>query len=600
MSTERTPLLHGRPSGLSTSRPPMEMSDDELLAHESAFSAIRDAAHGVDPQSSAFAPPPDQSHFSISPSGLAGVPEVGEEPAEEPQRPDLLIIMGSMWIGTALAAIDGTCVASILGTVGSEFKVSSEIQWLGTSYLLTQTAFQPLYGRFSDIFGRKTATLFASFTFGLGCLFCGLSQSFWQLCAARALAGIGGGGLTTMSTIVTSDLVSLKARGTWQGLGNLVYAAGASGGAPLAGLLVDSGIGWRWAFLIQVPLCMIHFAVVSWKVNIPGGPGSMVEKLKRIDVFGALTLVGSVTLIIVALSLGGNQREWTDKVVLGSLIGGLIILCAFVYVEKYVAKEPLMPMQVLFTRTPGFVALACWFITMSQFGIIFNIPLYFTAVEQTSSSYAGLHLIPNAVVASACSLSAGLLMARNGRYKAMLTGFGVCAFVGPLIMCFWKSGHTSEWVYWLTMPWNGAAYGGILTITLVALIASIEPSMMAAATGVTYLFRATGSVLGISLSNAVLQNGLQKNLRASGLPTKVIAAIRKDVNVIRILNKSQKALAVAAIEKAFHQVFIAITFAAVMAFIFLLPIQEFILPGRKTAPAPAPIREEAIAEEEEE
>lgn len=148
---------------------------------------VRDAAHGVDPNSSAFAPPPDQSHFSISPSGLAGVPEVGEEPAEETRKPDLLIIMGSMWIGTLLAAIDGTMVASILGTVGSEFQVSKEIQWLGvsltlyhssrveiltfsyqTSYLLTQTAFQPLYGRFSDIFGRKTATLFASFTFGLG------------------------------------------------------------------------------------------------------------------------------------------------------------------------------------------------------------------------------------------------------------------------------------------------------------------------------------------------------------------------------------------------------------------------------------------------
>lgn len=96
---------------------------------------VRDAAHGVDPNSSAFAPPPDQSHFSISPSGLAGVPEVGEEPEEEPARPDLLIIMSSMWIGTALAAIDGTCVASILGTVGSEFKVSREIQWLGVSRL---------------------------------------------------------------------------------------------------------------------------------------------------------------------------------------------------------------------------------------------------------------------------------------------------------------------------------------------------------------------------------------------------------------------------------------------------------------------------------
>lgn len=401
-----------------------------------------------------------------------------------------------------------------------------------------------------------------------------------------------------MSTIVTSDLVSLKSRGTWQGLGNLVYAAGASGGAPLAGLLVDSGLGWRWAFLIQVPLCVLHFAVVFIKVNIPGGPGSIVEKLKRIDVFGALTLVGSVTLIIVSLSLGGNEREWTDPLVLGSLIGGLVILVAFVLVEKYVAREPLMPMQVLFKRTPGFVALACWFLTMSQFGIIFNIPLYFTAVEQTSSSYAGLHLIPNAVVASACSLSSGLIMARIGRYKAMLTGFGLLAFAGPLAMCFWHRGTTPEWAYWLTMPWNGAAYGGVLTITLVALIASIEPSLMAAATGVTYLFRATGSVLGISLSNAVLQDQLQKNLRKSGLPDKIVRAIRLDVNTIRSLPHASRELAIAAMQASFHQVFIAITGAAFFAFLCLLPIQEFTLPGAK-APAAQRQREEAIAEEDE-
>lgn len=564
-----------------------------------SFTIVRDATQGVDPNSSAFAPPPDQSHFSLNASHFARHEETAVA-AEEAQRPDILIIMGSMWIGTFLAAVDGTCVASILGTVGSEFKVSKEIQWLGTSYLLTQTAFQPLYGRFSDIFGRKTATLFASLTFGIGCLFCGLAQNFWQLCAARALAGVGGGGLTTMSTIVTSDLVTLKARGTWQGLGNLVYAAGASGGAPLAGLLVDSGLGWRWAFLIQVPLCMVHFAVVSWKVDIPGGPGSIVEKLKRIDIFGAITLVGSVTLIIVAVSLGGNEREWDDKVVVGSLVSGLVLLVGFILVEKYVAREPLMPMQVLFKRTPGFVALACWFLTMSQFGVIFNIPLYFSSVEQTSSSYAGLHLIPNAVIASACSLTSGLIMARTGRYKAMLTGFGVSAFAGPLLMCFWKRGSTPEWAYWLTMPWNGAAYGGVLTITLVALIAAIEPTMMAAATGVTYLFRATGSVLGISLSNAVLQNALQKKLRASGLPNKVISAIRTDVNVIKQLPKAQKKLAVGAMESSFHQVFIAITVAAVLAFACLLPIQEFGLPGSKSAPAPAQQREEAIAEEDEE
>lgn len=604
-TSERTPLLGSRPSGLSASRPPIELTDDEVLAQESAFSAFRDATQGVDPNSSAFAPP-DQSHFSINASGLAHGTSAEEamQTVEEPAlRSDILIIMGSMWIGTFLAAVDGTCVASIMGTIGSEFKTSREIQWIGTSYLLTQTAFQPLYGRFSDIFGRKTATLFASFFFALGCLLCGLSQTFYQLCIARAIAGIGGGGLTTMSTIVTSDLVSLKARGTWQGLGNLVYAAGASFGAPLAGAFVDTGLGWRWAFLIQVPLCMVHFAVVSWKVDIPAGPGSITEKLKRIDVFGAITLVGSVTLIILGLSLGGNVRDWNDKLVLGSLIGGFGILILFVLVEKYVAREPLMPMQVLFRRTPGCVALACWFLTMSQFGIIFKIPLYFNIVEQTSKSYAGLHLIPNAIIASACSLSSGLIMARIGRYKAMLTGFGISAVAGPLIMCFWNRGSTPEWAYWLTMPWNGAAYGGVLTITLVALIASIEPTMMAAATGVTYLFRATGSVLGIALSDVILQNSLQRTLRETGLPKKVINSIRTDVDIINQLPKSQRILAIDAMQSSFHQVFIAITIAAFAAFLSLLPIQEFSLPGAKTTSAPPTAqrhREEAIAEEEDE
>lgn len=589
-----------RTSLLSSSRPPADFDDEDQLAQESQFSAIADATAGVDPNSSAFIPP-EASHFSLAHAGASSLGRVAEEPESDMiggrSRRDVFLILGSMWIGTFLAAADGSIVATILATVGSEFKVSKEVAWLGTSYLLTQTAFQPLYGRGADIFGRKAATLFASIIFGIGCLLCGLSQTFTQLCLARAFAGIGGGGLTTMATILTSDVVSLKARGTYQGLGNLVFAFGSAMGAPLGGLFADGRLGWRFAFLIQVPICVVHFLAVSWKVDIPAGPGSMVEKMKRIDVFGALSLVSAVTLVLTGLSLGGNQRDWDDKLVLGSLIAGGILLVTFVYVEKYVAREPLMPMTVLFRRTPGFVALACWFISMSQFGIIFNVPLYFQSVEETSSSYAGLHLIPNAIVASACSLGSGLLIARWGRYKNMLLIGGFCAFIGPLAMCFWQRNVTPEWAYWLTMPWGGAGYGSILTITLVALIASVAPTEMAAATGVTYLFRATGSVLGISLSGAILQNRLQHNLEAVGLSAKTIAAIRQDVSFIKRLDHKTKVVAIAAMQKAFRVVFIGIAGAGLIAFIALWFVPEHDLPGKKPA---APQREETIAEEDEE
>ena len=575
VQNERTPLLDSRNGATA--------EDEAALAHESAFGAIQDATHGVDPNSSAFAPPPDRSQMSV--------PAVPELPSEGRPLLELLIIMSAMWIGTFLAALDGTIVATILSTVGSEFQVSKTVGWLGTSYLLTQTAFQPLYGRLSDIFGRKAATLFASSVFLVGSLLCGLSRTFVQLCVARAIAGIGGGGLTSMATIVTSDLVSLKARGTRQGLGNLVFAAGAALGGPLGGALADGGIGWRWAFLIQVPLCMLHFGVVSVKVNIPAGPGSMKEKLRRIDVWGALSLVVAVTLLLVGLNMGGNELPWSHPLVISSLVSSFVFLGAFVYVERHVAREPLMPMSVLFNRTPGFVSLACWFISISQYGILFNVPLYFIAVKGRSAANAGMHLIPNAITASACSLGSGLIMGRTGRYRTIMLLGGAMAVLGPLGMCLWNGRTTSEFVYWLTMPWGGAGFGSTLTITLVALIASVDPKDMAPATGVTYLFRAVGSVLGISLSSTLLQNSLVHYLRKEKIPSEIAGGILDDVGMLHQLTGKLHKHAVRAYEKSMHIVFLWILLTGALALLCLVFIEEKPLPGH--APPPSQRRDNA-------
>lgn len=153
-----------------------------------------------------------------------------------------------------------------------------------------------------------------------------------------------------------------------------MYALGAALGGPLGGLLSDSSIGWRVAFLLQVPICVLHFAVVWAKVSIPAGPGDMMTKLKRIDYLGSLTLVAGVGLLLVGLSVGGNQYAWSNPLTWGTILGGLGGIILFVLVEKFVAREPILAPRILFSRTPGFVSLTNWFASMQVLSLAVIIP----------------------------------------------------------------------------------------------------------------------------------------------------------------------------------------------------------------------------------
>lgn len=165
-----------------------------------------------------------------------GMPEV---------KAKLKYILPAVSIGIFLAAADQTIIVSCYGKIGSDLKALNNTSWIATAYFLTLTSFQPLYGKLSDIFGRKPCLLFGYAIFGVGCLFCGLARNMNELIAARAFAGIGGGGMTTVVSIMMSDIVPLRERGTWQGVINIIYATGQGCGAPLGGLLADY-VSWRW------------------------------------------------------------------------------------------------------------------------------------------------------------------------------------------------------------------------------------------------------------------------------------------------------------------------------------------------------------------
>ena len=344
-------------------------------------------------------------------------------------RKKMKVIFPALTIGVLLSAADQTIIVSSYGKIGSELKALNNVSWIATAYFLTLTSFQPLYGKMSDIFGRKSCLLFAYAIFGLGCLFCGLAQNMNQLIAARAFAGIGGGGMTTVVSILMSDAVPLRERGKWQGYVNIIYATGAGTGAPLGGILADS-IGWRWAFLGQVPLCVLAFVVVSLVLKLPKREQTdWKQKLRRIDFLGAAILIGAVFTLLLALDRGSNV-SWKAKITIISISLSIPLFILFILVEMKVAKEPFAPGHIIFNRSL-FACYLCNFFSFSGWlAALFYIPLYFQAVDGLTATQAGVRLIPGIIAGVSGSLFGGFYMQRTGKFYWLTVIAYTCLVVG--------------------------------------------------------------------------------------------------------------------------------------------------------------------------
>ena len=253
-----------------------------------------------------------------------------------------------------LSGFDGTITASTYAVIGSSFNAANTISWLTTAYLITTTAFQPLYGRFSDILGRRAMFFTATITFSLGCLGCGLAPNIVFLNLMRGLTGLGGGGLITMATIINSDIIPLERRGMYQAVQNGLNGFGAICGASLGGVIADS-IGWRWCFLCQVPISVAGLIIGYLVIENPPADetDTQSEELRQeaksvwrqIDLSGAVLLVAGLSVQLTALSLGGNQYAWSDPRVVTCFVVSVVLLAVFIWVELKTKALPVMPMQ---------------------------------------------------------------------------------------------------------------------------------------------------------------------------------------------------------------------------------------------------------------
>jgi MFS family permease len=322
-----------------------------------------------------------------------------------------------------LYGFDTTITAATYAVISSDFDAANTASWLTTSYLVTSTAFQPLYGRFSDIFGRRVCFFVSTVTFSLGCLGCGVAGDIVLLNCMRALAGFGGGGLMTMgsfnpsplsisltprhflthlltsiflprtlntrfilleprlimlhvpATIINSDMIPFRKRGMYQAMQNGVFGFGAVCGASFGGSIADR-IGWRWCFLLQVPVSTLALVLGALVLRNPAGgfdirPGFRVVWAK-IDVLGALLLVTAISLQLIGLSLGGNELPWGHPWVIGSLVGSVVLFALFIHVEGSTAAIPIIPLRMLRGRLPVLMQIANNFVGLAAYAVSFS------------------------------------------------------------------------------------------------------------------------------------------------------------------------------------------------------------------------------------
>ena len=468
----------------------------------------------------------------------------------------LVVTLGSIYVGVFLGALDSTVIATLSAPISTSFDSLSLLSWLASAYLIANSACQPLSGRLTDIFSRRTGLVVSNILFMAGNLICGLATTEWIMIAGRVVAGMGGGGLMAISTFVASDLVPLRKRGLIQGIGNLCYGSGAGLGGIFGGWVNDAW-GWRVAFLAQVPFCVVSGILVFLLVRIPPKK-SAKSKLSRVDFLGSFILLVTLILLLLGLNSGGNVVPWNHPLVLVSLPLSVVGLAVFIYIEVKIASEPVIPVKLLLNRTVAAACLTNWFTTMVTFMITFYVPIFFQ-VKGLSAAAAGMRLIPQSLGSSIGSLGCGLIMNHTGRYKTL--GLTVIAtFVLGTGLLTTLTFNTPDWPGYVYQFLVGVGYGGMLTVTLLATISAVAHDHQAVITSATYAFRSTGSTIGVTIASAVYQNILVSSLHSKFDGRKgaidEIRRIRDSLDELKHLPKGWKTGVYESYEDALRGVFL--------------------------------------------
>jgi EmrB/QacA subfamily drug resistance transporter len=431
-------------------------------------------------------------------------PDLAEDPALGLDRRTKFEILGAILLGMFLGALDQTIVGPVLPRIVGDLQGADYYTWVVTAYLLTSTVSVPIYGKLSDLYGRRPLLLIGISIFLVGSALSGLSQEMWQLILFRGLQGLGAGALFPIALAVIGDLFTPAERGKYQGLFGAMFGLAFLLGPGLGGYLTDT-FSWHWIFYVNIPIGIVALAVIARLLPTIRKEGAR----PAIDYLGVASIIVGLVPILIALTIA-EDGNWGNPWIWGLFGIGIVGLAAFVFAESR-AAEPIVPLHLFRSRTFSASMVAIFLATFGFGAAIIFLPLYYQVVEGTSATESGYKLLPFLVGLIFASIASGQIVARTGRYRNVLLVGMVLLGIGLALMTQLRAG-TSDYLLWSWMFIAGLGVGPTFAVFTIVVQNSVPFHELGAATSDLTLFRQIGTTVGLTMAFTLFRNNLTWDL----------------------------------------------------------------------------------------
>ncbi|KAB8238106.1 MDR family MFS transporter [Aspergillus alliaceus] len=421
-----------------------------------------------------------------------------------------LTVVFSLFLSLFTAALDFTITSPAIPSIVAEFHSGSSYAWIGSAYLLSIAASTPIWGKLSDIWGRKPLLLAAVAVFFLGSLLCAAAKNMAMFLGGRAVQGGGAGGVFILVNICITDIFEIRTRGLYLGLTSVVWAL-ACGIGPVIGGALTQFASWRWNWWINLPCSALGFVVPIWLLDLEPNRSSFQSGLKHIDWLGSITILGVTILILLGLDFGGVTFPWQSPKVVCLIVFGVFMLVLFIYNEARLAKYPIIPLRLFKRRSNIAALLVCFchgFVYISAF---YFLPIFFQAVRGSSTLLSGILILPIAMAQCLTSIATGLVIKHRGSCREPIwLGLALMALGFGLFIKFDRKISLVALSFIEAVA--GLGVGMNFQAPLIALQSLVEPKDYATATATFGFIRNIATSISVVVGGVIFQNGMQSQV----------------------------------------------------------------------------------------